>query len=243
MVIISGVAAAIYFGTPYLYNKFILPVESNTARLSEIESKQATEIEQLTTQIAELKSRLADLETRQTSSALTLAEAQGQITALEATVETHTETLKQLEIMQATLDSLALTSSNHESLLIGENSALAEIQRQVTMSRVIELLSRARLYLYGSNYGLAKIDVQAARDILSTLQNELPYDQNATLQDVLARLDLALENLPTYPVIAADDVDIAWQLLVDGLPLFPERQLHPRQPVRLPFKRKKPPQR
>ncbi len=86
---------------------------------------------------------------------------------------------------------------------------------------LIELLSRARLYLYGSNYGLAKIDVQAARDLLSTLQNDLPYDQNATLQDVLARLDLALVNLPTYPVIAADDVDIAWQLLVDGLPALP----------------------
>ena len=49
--------------------------------------------------------------------------------------------------MQATLDSLALTSSNHESLLTGENSALAEVQRQVTLSRAIELLSRARLYL------------------------------------------------------------------------------------------------
>ena len=34
LVIISGVAAAIYFGTPYLYNKFILPVESNTACLN-----------------------------------------------------------------------------------------------------------------------------------------------------------------------------------------------------------------
>jgi hypothetical protein len=32
------------------------------------------------------------------------------------------------------------------------------------------------------------------------------------------RLDLALGNLPAFPVIAADDVDIAWQLMMIGLP-------------------------
>jgi predicted RNase H-like nuclease (RuvC/YqgF family) len=227
LALLAGIAAAIYFGAPYLYEKFILPVESNTARLSEIESKQATEVEQLNAQIAELKSRLADLETRQTTSALAVAEAQGQIAALETAVEAHSETLKQLEVMQAALDSLSLASDNYESLLVGDNSALAEVQRQVTQSRSIELLSRARLYLFESNFGLAKADVQAAYDLLSSLQNTLPSDQNATLQDVLARLDLALENLPSYPVIAADDVDIAWQILVDGLPTLPGTTVTP----------------
>ena len=32
------------------------------------------------------------------------------------------------------------------------------------------------------------------------------------------RLDMAMGNLPAFPVIAADDVDIAWQLMMMGLP-------------------------
>ena len=220
--VIAGVVAAMYYGTPYLYEKFILPIEANTARLDEVENKQTTDLEQLTIQIADLKSRLADLETRQTASAQTLAEAQGQITALESAVLSHSETLKQLDAIQVALDTLALASSDHESLFVEGNFALAEVQRQVSLSRAIEFLSRARLYLYESNFGLARLDVQAARDLLLTLQSDMPTDKNAALQDVITRLDLALDNLPTFPVIAVDDVDIAWQLLVNDLPSLPE---------------------
>jgi hypothetical protein len=39
---------------------------------------------------------------------------------------------------------------------------------------------------------------------------------------VIARLDLALGNLPAFPVVAVDDVDIAWQLLVNDLPEQPQ---------------------
>jgi len=50
------------------------------------------------------------------------------------------------------------------------------------------------------------------------LQAEVPAYQTESLAVVLARLDLALGNLPEYPVIAVDDVDIAWNLLIVGLP-------------------------
>jgi len=221
LALIAGVVAAIYYGTPYLYEKFILPIEENTARLDEVENKQTTDIEQLTNQIAGLKSRLADLETRQTTSAQTLAEAQGEITALESAVLSHSETLEQLDAMQAALDTLALESSDQESRFEEVYFALAEVQHQVMLSRAIEMLSRARLYLYESNFGLARLDVQAARDLLLTLQSDIPTEKNATMQEVITRLDLALDNLPTFPVIAVDDVDIAWQLLVNGLPDLP----------------------
>ena len=230
LAVIAGVAAAIYYGTPYLYEKFILPVETNTARLNEVENKQAAGVDQLTVQIADLKTRLADLETRQTASALEIAETQGQVAALETAVQSHGETLKQLADLQAALDTLSATTAKHESLLVGENSALADLQGQVTLSRVIELLSRSRLYLYESNFGLARQDVQAARDLLLKLQDDMPADKIANLQGVIPRLDLALGNLPNFPVIAADDVDIAWQLLVYGLSNLPTPTFTP-EPV------------
>ena len=140
--IIAGVAAALYYGMPYLYEKFILPVETNTARLSEVENKQADDVALMTTQITDLKTRLADLETRQTESATLLAEAQGRIDALETAVDAHTETLAQLETIQGALDTLFASSNEHEMLLVGETSILEEMQRQITLSRVVELLSR-----------------------------------------------------------------------------------------------------
>ncbi len=221
LALIAGIVAAIYFGTPYLYEKFILPIEENTARLDEVENKQAADIEQLTNQIADLKSRLSDLETRQTTSAQTLAEAQGQIAALESAVEAHDETLEHLETMQAALDRLALESSENETRFEDVNFALAEVQRQVTLSRAIEMLSRARLYLYESNFGLARLDVEAARDLIFRLQSEIAADKIVALGEVITRLDLALGNLPDFPVIAADDLNIAWQLLVNDLPDLP----------------------
>lgn len=222
LAIIAGIAAAVYFGTPYLYENFILPVETNTTRLSEVEIKQAAEMAQLADQVVDLKARLTELESRQTDSAQSVAELQGQVQALEIALESHGETLKQLETMQTTLDALAATSSEYEALLVGSDSALADLQRQVTLSRSIELLSRARLYLSQSNFGLAKQDVQAARDLLVALQTYIPAEKTAALQGVITRLDLALGNLPAFPVVAVDDVDIAWQLLVNGLPDLPE---------------------
>ena len=232
--IIAGLIAAIYYGAPYLYNKFILPVENNTSRLSEFEGKQAAEMNQLADQVNDLKVRLADLEIRQTENAQAVAEIQGQVDALETAVDTHTETLEQLESVQANLDKLTATSTEYQAMLVGENSALAELQRQVTLSRTIELLSRARLYLSQSNFGLAEQDVQAARDLLIALQTEIPTEKSAALQGVIARLDFALGNLPAFPVVAVDDVDIAWQLLVNGLPDTPIETLTPEPVINAP---------
>lgn len=218
LAVVAGLAAAAYYGAPYLYNKYIQPVNSNTARLTDLEEKESADISLLTEQVNDLKSRLSTLESRQTESAQAMAELQGQIAALETAVETHSETLQQLEAMQASLTALETQSAAHENLLVGNNSALVDLQRQVALSRAIELLSRSRLYLSQSNFGLAKQDVQVARALLASLQDTIPAEKSAALEDVITRLDLALGNLPAYPVIAVGDVDIAWQILVDGLP-------------------------
>ena len=227
LAIIAGIVAAVYYGTPYLYNNFILPVETNTSRLGEVENTQAAEIEQLSTQVTDLKTCLTNLETRQTENAQGLAELQGQVSALETAVETNTETLKQLDAMQASLDSLTSITTEQQALFIGKNSALADLQRQVAISRAIELLSRARLYLSQSNFGLAKQDVQVAQNLLIALQDEIPVEKLPALQSVIARLEMALGNLPAFPVVAVDDVDIAWQILVNNLPEQPQETAMP----------------
>jgi len=72
--------------------------------------------------------------------------------------------------------------------------------------------------MYQSNFGLARQDVQAARELLGSMHLDESDAFTDDLDVVIGRLDLVLSNLPTFPVAASDDLDIAWQILVSGLP-------------------------
>jgi hypothetical protein len=217
LVIVIGIVAAVIYGAPYLYEKFLLPIERNAARLTEVENKLTADMEILADQVTDLQTRLTEMENRQTRSAQVLAEYQGKVEVLESQIEAQGETILQLDAIQAQIDELADASARHEDLLMGDDSPLTDLQHQVTISRSIELLSRSRLYLIQSNYGMARQDIQAARDLLFALQIEMLEDKADEVQAVVARLDLALGNLPAFPVLAMNDVDIAWQSLVYGL--------------------------
>jgi len=181
---IAALAAAAYYGLPYLNQKLIVPVEKNTAQ-----------IEALQTQTADLQNQMDA--------------TNAQVSALQADIEAHTASLTKLEEMQAALE---------KEVSAQNNSVMLALEREVKFTRAVEMLARARLYLSQSNFGLAKTDVQSARDLLAELKTTAPAAQTQPLNEILARLDLALGNLPDLPVIAADDVNIAWELMMRGLP-------------------------
>ena len=181
---IAGIGAAIYYGMPFINEKFIVPVERNTARIREIETGMTT----LQTQLNEMNTR---------------------VDTIEKTIEAHTAAIAKLDKMQATLE---------EETTAQSNSVMIALKREIMFTRTIETLSRARLFLSQSNFGLAKTDVQSARNILAKLLIDAPPYQIIALNQIIMRLDLALGNLPAFPVIAVDDVDIAWQLMIMGLP-------------------------
>jgi len=195
LVILGGIGAGLYFGLPYLYQVYVVPVNQNTARIADVAHQQARDVLALQAEIDLLKERDAQFET--------------QLATIETAIETHTTSLARLDEMQAKLDLAA--SQEREGLN-------AELARQIELTRAIELLSRARLYLSQSNFGQARLDVQSARDLLAGLRVKFPAEKLASLDAVLSRLDLVLGNLPDFPVIAVDDLNIAWNLLVLGLP-------------------------
>jgi prefoldin subunit 5 len=159
-------------------------------------------VQQNTTHINQLENKIATLQTQ-------LDETNARIGNLETNIETHTASIAELEEMQATLKQ-EISNQN--------NSVMIALKREVMLTRSIETIARARLFLSQSNFGLARDDVQATRDILSALLVDAPAYQVDTLNQIITRLDFALGNLPAFPVIAVDDVDIAWQLLMMGLP-------------------------
>jgi len=159
-------------------------------------------VEQNTARIREIETEMATLQTQ-------LDEMSTRVDTIEQTIEAHTATIAELDKMQATLE---------EETTAQSNSVMIALKREIMFIRTIETLSRARLFFSQSNFGLAEADVQSARDILAELLIDAPPYQRDALNQIIIRLDLALGNMPVFPVIAVDDVDIAWQLMMMGLP-------------------------
>jgi hypothetical protein len=192
---------ALYLALPWFYETFIRPVEQNTAQVRELQSWQ----EQIQQEVADLQTKLGTLETVQNQHDGSLKELDQRLIDIETEIAARSESLAALERLQSELEE--------------QNQAVsAELERQINLLKAMELLSRARLSMYQSNFGLATQDVQIARDLLANIapdDSELPADE---LEAVLVRLDLTLSNLPDFPVAASDDLDIAWQILLSGLP-------------------------
>ena len=193
VLLIIGVGAAIYYGAPYLRDKFIAPVEQNTTRVNELEN----EIANLQTQLTEINAQLIEANNQ-------IIETNNRIDTLEQSIDAHTASLEKLAGMQATLET---------QLKENDDKTLLALKHEVVLTRILDMLARARLYLAQSNFGLAKEDVQAARDLLAELQAEA---KDEVLNQAGTRLDLTLGNLPAFPVVASGDLEIAWQILMTG---------------------------
>jgi uncharacterized coiled-coil protein SlyX len=204
LLILAAIAAAVYFGVPYFRDKIMRPLESNTSRIGELSATQSFDVERLETEITLLQDRITTLE--------------AQSAASDQTITSLSTDLADLEKVQATLQA---------DLIAQQSGALSSRDEQLTITRALELLSRSRLYLSQNNYGIAKADISAARNLLFPLLETISPDQADGLRVVINRLDMALENLPGYPVVAVSDVDIAWQMLIDGLPNVAEPLVTP----------------
>jgi hypothetical protein len=200
VILIGGGGMLIYYGVPFVYDTLIRPVEQNTSQITNLDLRQR----QLEFEVMDLQTQIATLEAGQTSQSDVLAENASAIQTLTAAQIAQSGQIATLENADAE-----------------RNDTLADLTYQSGLLRAMELLSRARLFLYQSNYGLARSDVQAARDILAEMQTSAPASKQAGLSEAIFRLDLALKNLPEFPVAASDDLDIAWQILLAGYPIIP----------------------
>ena len=201
LIILGLFGIGLYLVLPLLYQRYVLPVQQNTSQLQQLSDQQL----QNQQAVSELQTRLSALEAEQSRQAESFTDLEKRLGEVETEIAARTESLEALEQMQATLQSESEATN-------------AEIGRQINLLKGMELLSRARLFLYQSNFGLAKRDVQSARDLLSTVQTSASDDIAGDLTAVILRLDLALSNLPNFPVAASDDLDIAWQILIGDLP-------------------------
>jgi hypothetical protein len=201
LILLATIAISIAYLGPLVYDRYVRPVEMNAAQVAALETQQADSA----TQIASLQTRLATIEAGQTQQAEVITGLTGRVQTVEDGIAQHTKKLAELDEMQKTI-------------LTTNEASLVKMDGQIKLLKALEMLARARLFLYQSNFGLARQDAQSARDILAGLQQAAPQAMNADLTEAIFRLDLVLKNLPDFPVAASDDLDLAWLVLAQGMP-------------------------
>jgi hypothetical protein len=158
-----------------------------------------------TSDVGVLRDRIAQLEAEVTALGATDVSVQADVAVLADRLAEHDRRLTALDQMDTTL-----ASSNE----IAARTAAGQIR----LLKGMELMSRARLFLYQSNFGLAEQDLEAARSLLADIAVGDVVDGEATASVALDRLDRAIDALPAFPVAASDELDIAWQALLGRVP-------------------------
>ena len=92
------------------------------------------------------------------------------------------------------------------------------IQLELDLLKVMELITRVRVFLGQGNIGLAKSDIQISQEIILDISERASENQEAYLSEISQRLALASANLSQNPALADEDLEVAWQLLLQGLP-------------------------
>ncbi len=227
LVIILGalLGLAIYAGMVYLYQQAIVPAQESAARLDLLETRQVISQQEMDDRLKQIMARLNTLESQRSLDTESLAQLEGDVSSLQARLEAQNSTLKQLNELQADVANLEKLATYDSTQVMGlyatlnaPDTPLEELSRQVQVLKAMQLLNRSRLLMVQNNWGLAETDVDNARQILLALQAEAPDYQQETLRRWIQRLDLVLAGLPETPVLAADDLEIAWRMLAAGLP-------------------------
>lgn len=193
LVVLLGVAlgAGAYFGVTLAIRQLGEPTRQNSARIAALEA-----------QLPEAVSRLAEQQE-------SVAELQVQLEDLQAQLGDQGRGQDQLGSQLTTLaDQLEDLTKRIE-----ENTQAHQLRGDLQLTQAMLSLVRAQLWLVENNLGLAIAEVERARELLQPLAAEQPEGSN--LQAAIERLDFALIELNTRPLVAADDIEIAWKLLVE----------------------------
>jgi len=164
------------------------------------QSGSISNLESLSSSLDELGDALASLEDKISLQEQYLEDMGGELTTLSQSIGGNQ---LELEELKAQLEAQA---------------KIGTLRQELELLKVMELITRARVSIGQENTGLARDDLQAAQDLLAILSAELPAYQAQYLADIAQRLALASENLTNAANLVDEDLEVAWQLLLQRLP-------------------------
>ena len=175
-------------------------------------------LEIIQSSLDEFSVSLSDLEEQLSIHESNLGDVQADIATLGQSIEGNQSELKELA---AQLDAQV---------------EIGTLRQELVLLKAMELITRARVSIGQENIGLARDDLQAAQNLLTSLSSELPAYQAKYLSDIAYRLALALDNLDRATNLVDEDLEVAWQLLLQKLPEEPPEsdQLEGTEPTPTP---------
>ena len=219
LVVLTGIGLGLgaYYGLPALYTGFIQPVQINTRQIGEIESALEAQRQSDQARLEAIETRLTGLETELAAEREALGALQADLDSILTLLGSDRGDLQRVRDLESQLAVLLSSLESVEARLTAVEGSLAQssepvdaLQERVQLLRAMELVLRARLSLADNNPGLAGEDLRRARDVLSGAS--APAGWTA----IVNRLDMALANLSAAPLVAVQDVEAAWYLMLEA---------------------------
>ncbi len=221
--------AVIYFSAvgwiPYLDNRVFQPIDANQKMVQELKETQQS----LEDQIQRLSETLEYNQTmlgeginayQSTLDGLEqdLQMLQHEVISVQATFELTSHTITVYPQALATLTAKQDANARHLNTLATAQFSSTGIRQEIELLRILELLSRANQYLLHSNFGLAEETLKTAKLELTKLRENLPGFQREVITNILDLVDQVVVDLPAKPALAAEKLELAWQVGINGLP-------------------------
>ncbi|MEE9599258.1 MAG: hypothetical protein V3V66_02245, partial [Anaerolineales bacterium] len=221
--------AVIYFSAvgwiPYLDNRIFQPIDNNLTQLQELVETQSVIEDQIASILATLDTSQSAQEESTSLHQATLEALQQDLQQLKdntdnlfTAVSGNTYMSTQIQLQMATLTAKQSANDRHISALATVQMSRIGIYEEIELLKVLDLLSRANQFLLHSNYGQAEEILQSALIELTELQERLPGFQQDAISSILDLVEQTIIDLPAKPTLAAEKLELAWQLGITGLP-------------------------
>jgi hypothetical protein len=219
----AAIGGAIYFGGRSFYNQAVLvPAQGSVTRMDDLASRQAEFESQAAAEITSLHDRISQLEKNQKADAEEISSLQAEVLTMNDQLVMSQDSLGRLAGLEQNLSAIATQTMKNQfdlkDYLGSSGSPVNAMRREIQILRAMELLNRCRLYLSQSNYGLAIQDANLVRQIFLDVRSESAAANQAIIDTWINRLDLALTNLNVAPVVAGEDLESVWRMVLAGLP-------------------------
>lgn len=218
------IGVGVYYGVPWVYRRFVVPVQETAARVEMLQrdlestradwnnalAEQGQRVSALESDLAAQKERIAALEadTRRMDEALA---AQGETlselgTALDNAEEVAGRLGGDVEALYDELDTL-------RGEVTDPNRAAAAFERRLILLQAWGEILKARLHLLEDNAGNARQALALARANLERVIALSPEPEAETLSAIRERLDAADTAIEARPFVAINELEIIWREL------------------------------
>ena len=208
----------LYFGIPYFYQQLVLPVQQNTQSISQITAGQTQIASTWNEQITGLQNRLTALESQQDTNKEQYSELAAQIaevkTSLSVISSASDTTNQQLADIEQQVNSLETKMQNMERFASAQATAQGTQRLQLATLEARPTLNSDAIY--GLDADSARTEIVLAQEILTRLASNAKPEEAQALQAIATRLGLTIQNLANTPLLAIEDIEIAYQLMLNS---------------------------